>query len=145
MLKYIKEVIILFFMQNKVRKIIYIYGNPLLSFDNLPITLKPKLEKKFPGINFIIKDPNENIKPLNGEIVLIDTVVGLEKVTIINDINKIKTDSSYSMHDLDLGLNLKLLHKIGKLKKITILGVPPHFKEKTALEQLIQTIEELLK
>ena len=115
---------------------IYIFGNSLLDFDNLPLKLKPELEKLFPQINFQITDPNENIKPINKELVIIDTVINTKKVVVINNIEKLETNSIYTAHDFDLAFNLKLLHKIGKLKKVTIFGVPPNITKKEALKQL---------
>jgi len=116
---------------------IYVFGNELLDFDNLPIRLVPKLKKLFPAVDFIIQDPNENIKlPKNGELIIIDTVVGIEKVEVINDIEKLETEKIYSMHDFDLAFNLKLLKKIGQLKKLTIFGVPPDYSEERALKEL---------
>lgn len=121
---------------------IYIFGNPLLSFDNLPLRILPKLKKKFPQINFRTLDPNENIKPKDGKLFLIDTVIGIPEVTIINDLNCLKTDNRYTLHDLDLAFHLKLLHKIGQLKKVTIFGVPPEMSEPEALAQLTKLIRE---
>lgn len=120
---------------------IYIFGNELLDFDNLPIKLVPELKKLFPNINFIIQDPTENIKPAeNGELIIIDTVIGIDKVMVINDIKKLETEKIYSMHDFDLAFNLKLLKKIDQLEKLTIFGVPPKINKKTALKQLTELI-----
>lgn len=120
---------------------IYIFGNELLDFDNLPTKLAPKLKKKFPLIDFIIQDPTENIKPsAKGELVIIDTVMGIKEVRVFNNIDEIETEKIYSMHDFDLAFNLKLLKKIGKLKKVTIFGVPSKMNEKIALEQLIKLL-----
>src|SRR3989344_7804562 len=121
-------------------KTIYIFGNPLLPFDNLPIQLMPDLQKEFPEIDFAYKDPNENLHPENGELFIIDTVVGLKEVVIINDIEKIESSPTVSMHDLDLGFSLKLLKKIGTLKKVTIFGVPMEIDKNEALEQLINKL-----
>ncbi len=122
---------------------IYIFGNPLLSFDSLPIQLIPDLRKEFPGFNFVYKDPNENLHPENGELIIIDTVVGPDEVIVLNDTDKIESSPSVSMHDLDLGFNLKLLQKIGELKKITIFGVPAGMDKSEALRQLINRIQAL--
>ncbi len=121
---------------------IYIFGNPLLTFDNLPIRLKPKLEKAFPDINFIIQDPNENLHPENGELFIIDTVEGIKDVILIEDLDQIKNDPKYSMHDFDLGFNLKLLKKIGALQKVKIIGVPMEMNEKTALKKINQLLQK---
>lgn len=124
-------------------KTIYIFGNHLLPFDNLPLQLVPELKKHFPKIHFEIKDPNENLKPENKELIIIDTVEGIDKVIIFNDIDKIENSPKYSMHDFDLGFNLKLLQKIGELEKVTIFGVPMKIKKQAALEQLIDKIRNL--
>ncbi len=121
-------------------KIIHIFGNPLLPFDSLPIKLKSELEKQFPDVKFIIKDPNENLKPFGNELAIIDTIANIKEVIVIDDLNMIKTDNIYSLHDFDLGFNLKLLQKIGKLKKIKIFGVPMGIDESRALEQLTKLI-----
>jgi len=123
------------------KKTIHIFGNPLLDFDNLPIKLAPKLRELFPDINFIVVDPNENLKPTNGEMIIIDAIEGINKVTILDDLEKIQTARIYSLHDFDLAFNLKLLQKIGKLKKIKIIGVPMDGDEKKVLNQLTRIIE----
>lgn len=132
----------LFFTMTKTT--IHIFGNPLLPFDNLPIKLSPKLKKRFPNIDFIIQDPNENLKPKNKELIIIDTVLGVKKVTVINDIDKIQLEKTYSAHDFDLGFNLKLLQKIGELKKVAIFGIPPNIKEGEALKQLAVLLDKFL-
>lgn len=126
----------------KNKKTIYIFGNPLLAYDSLPVELKPELEKEFPDIDFIIQDPNENLKPENGELVLIDTIEGIDKVIAIDDIGKIETRKIYSLHDFDLGFNLKLLAKIGMLKKVLIFGVPMNGGKKKVLGELIGFIKD---
>lgn len=128
-------------MKNK--KTIYIFGNPLLNFDNTPFKVLPDLKKELPYINFITRDPNENLKPdKDGELIIIDTIMDIKDVIAINDINKIKNSPRYSMHDFDLGFNLKLLEKIGKLKKITIFGVPAKIKKRVAIKQLVNAIKK---
>ena len=122
-------------MPNK--KTIYIFGNSILESDNLPIQLKPDLERKFPEYNFIIADPNENLKPKNKELTIIDTIAGIDKVIVFNGIDKIQDSPRYSMHDFDLGINLKLLKKICVLEKATIFGVPMEIKKQAAFKQLV--------
>lgn len=127
------------------RLTIHVFGNPLLPFDSLPLKLLPQLKKQFPNIDFVTLDPNENIKPINKQLIIIDTVIGIDKVTLLNDLDKIQLDKIYSLHDFDLGFQLKLLQKIGELEKITILGVPPDIQQQEALKQLINLIKQTLK
>lgn len=121
---------------------IYIFGNPLLDFDNLPIRLQPELEKLFPDIKFISIDPNENLHPENKELVIIDTALDITEVKILDDIDKIQLSPQYSMHDFDLGFNLKLLKKLGKLEKCTIFCVPHNINKKQALKELAKLIRQ---
>lgn len=125
----------------KQKKTIHIFGNLLLDFDNLPLKIAPKLEKFFPEIDFVITDPSENLEPIDGELIIIDTVEGIKKVVLIDDLEKIQTQEIYSLHDFDLAFNLKLLQKIGKLKKIKIFGVPMNGDEKEVLLQLINLLK----
>lgn len=121
---------------------IYITGNALADFDNTPIKLIQTLQKELPTVKFTIIDPNENLKPNNGNLFIIDTVINLNEVTIITDIDWIELSPSYSLHDLDLGFNLKLLKKLGKLRQAVIFGVPAEMDEHTAEQQLIQTLKD---
>jgi len=125
-----------------MQKKIYIFGNPLLDFDSLPIRLKPALERAFPETVFIIQDPNENLHPENGGLTIIDTVIGPDRVVVIDDLEKIETSPSCSLHDLDLGFNLKLLKKIDRLRAVKIFGVPAGMEADTALEQLVRLMRQ---
>lgn len=115
----------------------------MLDFDNLPLKLAPKLRRIFPDIDFVIADPNENLKPTNKELIIIDTIEGIDKVVLLDDIKKIQTQKLYSLHDFDLGFNLKLLQKIGELEKIKIIGVPMGSEKDEILEQLEKIIRTL--
>ena len=105
---------------------ILVFGNPLVEKDNLALKLLPKLRKEFPQIEFKEFDPTENLEAEieNKKLFILDVVEGINKVILIKDINKLQTNKIYSMHDFDLGYNLKLLKKVGKLKEVEIIGVP---------------------
>lgn len=133
-------------MPNMPRQTIYIFGNPLLSFDQLPLRLVNVLKRDFPGLVFTIMDPNENLKPQNGRLVLIDTIEGIKKVVLIKNMEQIKkTCTPCSLHDFDLGFNLKILKKIGELKKILIFGVPMRGDPKKIYQDLAQLLKKNLK
>lgn len=126
-------------MKNK--NTIHIFGNPLLDFDNLPLKLAPKLKKLFPEIDFVIADPNENLKPINKKLIIIDAVESIKKVVVIDDLEQIQTQKIYSLHDFDLAFNLKLLQKIGKLRSVKIFGVPMKGSEEEALSDVTEIIK----
>jgi hypothetical protein len=123
---------------------IFVFGNPLVKEDNMPLKLVGPLSKEFPGIEFREFDPNENMEELGTNPVIIDTVMGIDKVEIITDIDSIKNPPRVSAHDLDLGTNLKLLKGVGLIEGVNILGVPGNISGKEALKQLKEAIKNVL-
>jgi hypothetical protein len=122
-----------------MKKTIYIFGNPDLEMDSLPLRVLPALRARFPDIDFIVLDPNEEWK-IPEEMVMIDTVVGIKELTIFNDLKFFVEAPRVSVHDFDAFFNLIYLQKLGKLKKIKIFGLPPDMAETTAEEVLTKAI-----
>jgi len=120
-------------------KTIYVFGNPLIKEDSMPLKLINKLKKEFPSLQFKEFDTVEDLD-LEKEMNIIDTVKGIKKVELIEDIDKIVTERIYSTHDFDLGYNLKLFKKMKMIDKVRIFGIPSKIKEKEALEQLKKLI-----
>jgi len=116
---------------------LYVFGNPLLANDNLPLKLVPLVANSCPNLEPYVIDPNENLHPENGNLYLVDTVIGIDKVTVITDIDNLASSPNYSLHDLDLAFNLKLLKKLDKLHKVAIFGVPSGMDKEKAGKQLI--------
>jgi Ni,Fe-hydrogenase maturation factor len=115
---------------------VLVFGNPLLKQDSIPIKLLPKLKQKFPNIEFKEIDPTEDLDKQGKNLIILDTVQNIDKVTIINDIEKLHTNKIYSMHDFDLALNLKLLKKLNKINSVKIIGIPMDISEDEALNQI---------
>jgi Ni,Fe-hydrogenase maturation factor len=122
-------------------KVIYVFGNPLVKEDSLPLRLIDKLKKEFPSLQFKEFDTVEDLE-LEKELNIIDAVKGINKVELIEDIDKIITDKIYSLHDFDLGYNLKLLKKMKMIDKVRIFGIPMKINEKEAFEQLCKVIRK---
>lgn len=123
---------------------IFVFGNSMVDMDSLPFRILPGLRKKFPEIEFIELDPNEGLENMEKEANIIDTVVGIERVILIEDIDSIENSPKVSMHDFDLGFNLKLLKKMGRLKKVRIIGVPAEMDEEKAMNQVSEKIKAIL-
>jgi len=124
-------------------KTFYVFGNPLVREDNLPLKLIGKLKKKFPSLEFKEFDTVEDLD-FEKELNIIDTVKGIKKVELIEDIDKIITNKIYSMHDFDLGYNLKLLKKLKMIDKVRILGIPMKIDEEEAFRELKELIKSNL-
>jgi len=112
--------------------IVYIFGNSDLREDSLPLKILPQLKIKFPEINFETKDPNEEWETPD-EFILIDSVHGLRRPKIFYSLKDFSPAPNITMHDFDALANLRLLEKLGKIKKIKIIGLPPDLNEKDAL------------
>jgi hypothetical protein len=113
-------------------KTVLVFGNSDLPQDSLPLKLLPQLRLACPEFDFKLIDPNENwaIPP---EIIVIDTVMGLKTVESLTDLNKLIDSPRLSLHDFDVGFQLKYLAKLGRLKKVIIIGLPPLMTEAEAL------------
>lgn len=105
---------------------IYVFGNPLVREDSTPLKLLPQLKLKFPKIEFIVTDPNEDFPP-EGEkdLLILDTVKGIKKPMLLdlNDLQSIQS-TPISPHDYDLMFHLQLLLKLKKIKSAKIIGIP---------------------
>ena len=120
---------------------ILFFGNPLVKKDNLVLKKIPKLKKRFSGIEFKEKDSTENLEKEGRKLKIIDAVEGIEKVQVIKlenskDFDKLNTEKIYSMHDFDLGYNLKLLKKVDLIDKVEIIALPMNIEEEEALNQI---------
>jgi Ni,Fe-hydrogenase maturation factor len=103
--------------------VVYVFGNPLVKEDSLPLKIIDSLRERFPNIEFKEFDTVEDIEP-SKELFIIDTVKGIRKAMIIEDIDSISSDKIYTMHDFDLGYTLKLWKKMSIIASVKIFGVP---------------------
>ena len=111
----------------------------------MPLKIIGRMQKLLPQYDFLEFDPNENIKPENKELIVIDTIINIEKITVLRDLKRIELGNLYSPHDFDLGYNVLLLSKIGLLEKIVIFGIPPDMPEEKAIAELKDLIPKELK
>jgi hypothetical protein len=116
-------------------KIIYVFGNADIKADSLPIKLLPELKKKFPSIHFSPLEPYETF-PNTRMFWLMDTVIGLKRVTLLTNLGQFLAAKGLSTHDYDLGLELKLLVKLNKIKQVKVIGIPPQLSEPKVILEL---------
>jgi len=106
---------------------VYVFGNEDLSFDNQAIKVADELKGQIKGCDFIFVKPNQDLPFVDEKnVVIIDTVEGIDDVKIIEDgdLKNLSVEGKTTAHDFDLGFQLKYLKKIGKLGKVTIVGLP---------------------
>ena len=123
---------------------VFVFGNPDLDFDSFPLRILPELKKRLPEIDFEIKDPNEEWGVSESELIIIDTVVGIDKPTVFENLENFSTPPRVSAHDFDAYTNLKYLQKLGKIKKIEIIGLPSMISKDVAIEFAIKILSNSL-
>lgn len=107
------------------KKTIYIFGNSLVAEDRKAPSLLSYLQAKLPQCQFVHLDPTEEFDPKeDNELILIDTVVGIKQVTLFENIDQFAAPPRFSAHDFDLFVELRFLKKVGKMNKLTIIGIP---------------------
>jgi len=112
---------------------IFIFGNPDLEIDSLPIQLLPDLRSKFPEHTFAVLDPNEEWN-VPRDMNIIDTVVGIDTITVFDSLEVFIQAPKMTCHDFDAYTNLLFLKKLGKIDSVRILGIPPQTSKDTVLE-----------
>ena len=118
---------------------VFVFGNPLIEKDSLPLRILPRLRKRFPQIEFVTADPTELLH-YDQDALILDTAEGIEKVVVLNDISKLDLPKRLSVHDYDLNVDLHLLQKLGKLQNVKIIAVPMEMEEKEALERVSEIL-----
>lgn len=121
-----------------------VFGNELVKSDKYPAQLIPRLSKQFPAIEFIHVDPTENWYQNEKEIIILDTIVGIDKVTIFNSLDSFENHTKITPHDYDLYMDLQLLMKIGKVKNVTIIGIPVLVQSSSVYSNVKMVLEKAL-
>ncbi len=116
-------------------KNIYVFGNPDIEIDSLPIKLLPELKKEFPKITFTILDPNEEWN-VDKNMIIIDTVVGIKEITVFNDLSSFISAPRMTCHDFDAYSNLMFTIKLKKIDSVKIIGVPINKTKDVLLKEI---------
>ena len=127
---------------------VIVFGNPDLPMDSLPLRLVPELKKQFPETAFLVLDPNEEwpfdaARGESGEFTVIDTVLGIEKITVFDDLDHFTVAPRLSVHDFDALAYMLYLRKLGKVKKVAVIGVPPTATPDKVIATLATRLSEL--
>lgn len=120
------------------KRTIFCFGNPLVKEDSLPLMLIEDLRKSFPDIEFrpaySVEDAEEYVRK-NKELTIIDTVEEIKRVTLLSD-KDLGPCAACSLHDFDIGASIRLMKKLGMLRKVAILGIPKGYPKAKALKEL---------
>lgn len=122
---------------------IFVFGNPDITVDATPVQLLPFLEERFPSVEFLFLDPNEEWE-IPDPLIIIDTVMGIKGIHIFHGLDEFAKTPSLSVHDFDALSQLRLLKKLGKLGQVVIIGVSPLLNIKDAEVAVADSLAALL-
>ena len=124
---------------------VYVFGNPLLRQDSLPLRLLPRLREEFPQVEFIEADPTtDQLEDMGTDPVIIDSASGIGDVHVITDLDHLYTHQPLSLHDFDLAMHLKLMKKVGKIQSATIIALPMEASESQVWPSLKNTLAQII-
>jgi hypothetical protein len=124
---------------------ILVFGNALVEADSLPLRLMPELRKAFPSVEFREFDTAENLEAEGRDLIILDTAFGIERVTLIEDVDTLQVSKTCSMHDFDLPITLRILMKLKAIDSVKIIAIPAGYGEGKALREAGAIIKGLLK
>lgn len=115
---------------------VWVFGNPDLTEDATPIQLLPKLRATFPEHTFVHQDPLDEWH-MPERLYIIDTVQGVDVVSVFTSLDAFQNAPHVTMHDFDLGTQLQFMKKLGKLpNELFMFGIPAHLPADVAFDQL---------
>jgi Ni,Fe-hydrogenase maturation factor len=106
---------------------VYVFGNQDLPQDNIAIKAAQKLDGNVKSVEFVFVKPNEDLPFVKEvKVVIMDAVEGANKVMLFDEgaLDKLVLSPRTSVHDFDLGFQLRYLSKLGKLGEVKIIGLP---------------------
>ena len=106
---------------------VYVFGNEYVAEDKRAIEVARELEGAIEGISFVFVNPNDDVPFVDQRLaVILDTVEGIQDVALVEGdrIDGLVLSPRGSVHDFDLGFQQRYLRKLGKLGKVTIIGIP---------------------
>lgn len=121
-------------------KTILCFGNEYVEEDNLAFEIGRELKKE--GFHIMkCNSPFELENYTIDEVCILDVVEGIKNIKCFNDIDIIKKENSVTLHDLDLSFYLKLMKELGRIKKVSIIGIPKNYSKEKALKEVKEKLQ----
>ncbi len=119
-----------------------VFGNEFLKDDNFAIKISKEI--KLPNTDIIRCYSVDDMFKVQGydKVFILDVIKNIKEVTLITDLDKIKDKKLFSMHDFDLGFNLKLLKEVNQIKDINIIGIPQEGDKESIKKEIKKIVEQ---
>ena len=128
-----------------MQKTVLVVGNALLTDDSHAIRIIHRIQDTFPDTAFIPWDPTEDFpSTVSGDILLIDSVVGIDTVTVYHSLKSFAVSPRNTVHDYDIPLAVGIQQKLGIIRQVTIIGIPVGGTMKDRTKKLLETLSEYL-
>jgi len=121
---------------------VFVFGNSLIEKDSLALRVAERLKGKVKGIEFEAVESLDEVEK-SDNLYIMDVALGIEKVRLIKDLNKLNTGHPIGGHDFDLAMELKLLQKLGKIGNVRIIAIPANCNLEKAVKEVKRLLESL--
>lgn len=103
----------------------------------------PELRKRFPSVGFKKSDLSHDLEEEGRALVVIDTVPGLERVELIDDVRTVSPGRA--MEGSGALMTLRILVSLGTIDSARMIAVPKGCPPAAAVEGMDSAIRELMK
>jgi Ni,Fe-hydrogenase maturation factor len=117
-------------------KKVFVFGNPLVKEDSIALRAGRELRKTRKELVFKEIESLDELEEIPEELLVLDCAEGIEKVTVVSDLKLIEERKVIGSHDFDLGAELMLYKKLGKIKKVKLLLIPRDYGLEEAVREL---------
>jgi len=130
-------------LSNNMKTALLVFGNEFLKEDNFAIKISKEI--KLPNTEIIRCYSVGDMFKIQGydKVFILDVVKNIKEVTLITDLDKIKDKKIFSMHDFDLGFNLKLLKEVNQINDINIIGIPQQGDKESIKKEIKEIVEKV--
>ncbi len=102
------------------KKVIRVLGNEFLDQDSLAIELSRQI--RMPDVIFEMITQYDDL--MKTHEIIMDVCKGIDKATLITDIDEFLVHRTSTVHDMDFGFFLKLNKSMGTVHNVNIIAVP---------------------
>ena len=111
----------------KIMVTVYCLGNKYIKKDSLALKF---VDREINGMKFVEYDQN-----VEGDIWIMDVCMHLHEMKLL-DLEAFLVKQPLSMHDFDIGTELKLLQAVGQIGKVNVIAIPMEFTYDQVLSNL---------
>ncbi|MCI0503501.1 hypothetical protein L0Y65_02205 [Candidatus Micrarchaeota archaeon] len=104
-------------------------------------SLLGRLRKRFPSVGFRKCDLAQELEGEGRRPVVIDTLKGLERVTLLDDLGTV--NPKRALDGSGIIITLRILMRLGSIDSASVIGVPEGYPEDLAYEEMSAIIAAL--